>query len=317
MVFIQYLTGVGDIEVVLRFLLPRQADHPVEIGLDDAVLGGLRRHFAHPVQLAASFLVGLLGHSGLGDAIFQFLDLGFLLVALAQFLLDGLHLFAQVELALHLLHLTDGLGLDLTAQFQNLQFLGQQRAQFAQLLGHAVDFQQLLRDLDLQPQTGRDEVDQLASVLNVQRRHLQFLGQVWHQVDELAKLLLRVAHQRLCLDSILDQIGVFEDVGTQIRIDLRVLLGTDTLQSLHDQPDGAIRRAQHAMHDRHGAGAIDLVRARFIFLGVFAGKQPDDARLGIDQRFVYQANRALLANGQRQPHHRVDHHAAQRQDRQA
>ncbi len=106
---------MGDIEVVIGRLLPGKADHQVEIGLDDAVFGGLDGHTAHAVEFAARLLLGLLRHSGGADALLQFANVGGLLVILPQFFLDGLELFAQEEITLHPLHFALGLGLDLAS----------------------------------------------------------------------------------------------------------------------------------------------------------------------------------------------------------
>ena len=66
--------------------------------------------------------------------LLELLDLGLLLVRLAQLLLDGLELLAQEVLALHLVHLVLGLRLDLLAELQNFQLLRQERVQPDQLL---------------------------------------------------------------------------------------------------------------------------------------------------------------------------------------
>ena len=90
MVFLQHLPRVGDVQVVLGGGLPGQADHPVQVGLDDRVLGGLGGHLAHAVELALGLLLGLFRHARGRDAPLELLDLGLLLVPLAQLLLDGL-----------------------------------------------------------------------------------------------------------------------------------------------------------------------------------------------------------------------------------
>ena len=62
---------------------------------------------------------------------------------------------------------------------------------------------------------------------------------------------------------------------------------------------------------------IHLVGRRLLHFGVLRGKKADDALIGrFRQRVIHQADGALLADRQRQPHHGVDHHPAQRQDRQ-
>ena len=314
MVFIQHLARVADLQVVVAALLPRQADHPIQVGLDHAILGRLDRHLTHAVQLAHGLLLRLFRHAGRVDTLLHLRDLGLLLVPLAQFLLNRLELLAQVEIALHLLHLAHGLGLDLAAQLQNLQLLGQQRAQLAQLLADAVDLQQFLRGVDLQPQAGSDQIDQLARVLDVDRGHLQLFGQVRHQVDELTELLLRIARQCLQLHRVLQQVRHLDHIGPQVGLHLGIIFNPDALQTLDDQAHSAIRRAQHAMDYSQGADVEDLVRIRLVAFWILAGKQADDARLSLGQRLIDQAHRTRLAHSQWQPHHRIDHHTPQRKN---
>ena len=66
------------------------------------------------------------------DLLLQFFGVALALVLLAEFLLDGLHLLAQVVFALRLLHAVLDFGLDLVAQLLNFQFLGQMLVDFFQ-----------------------------------------------------------------------------------------------------------------------------------------------------------------------------------------
>ncbi len=65
------------------------------------------------------------------------------------------------------------------------------------------------------------------------------------------------------------------------------------------------------MHLRGGADLVNLVRGRFLNVLVEAGHQGDDAVFG--QVVFHEAHAAPLTDGQRQPHHGVDDHAAQGQ----
>ncbi len=135
-----------------------------------------------------------------------------------------------------------------------------------------------------------------------------------HQVDQLAELLLGVAHQRFQLDRVFHGLGMLDDMGAEVGILLGIVFDLDPLQALDDQPDGAVGHAQHAMDDGHGADAKDVVGRRFVGLRVLACEQADDARLSLGQRLVDQTHRARLANRQRKPHHGIDDHPAQRQN---
>jgi hypothetical protein len=86
-------------------------------------------------ELLERLLLHVLGHAGGFDLLAQLLGLALAFVLLAQFLLDGLHLLAQVVVALRLLHLVLHLGLDLGAQLLHLDLLGQVLVEQFQPLG--------------------------------------------------------------------------------------------------------------------------------------------------------------------------------------
>ena len=120
-----------EVEQVRRLLAPRQRDEPVEIGPRDRVLGGRGRHLAEPVELSQRFLLRLLGHLRRLDLLAELIELPGAVVGLAELLLDGLQLLAQVVLALALAHLGLHLRLDLRAQLEDLDLLGERGDQRA------------------------------------------------------------------------------------------------------------------------------------------------------------------------------------------
>ena len=58
---VEHLAGMGDVEVVLGLDRPGQLDQPLEVGADDAVLGGGRRQFLQSRKLALGCFEGVLG----------------------------------------------------------------------------------------------------------------------------------------------------------------------------------------------------------------------------------------------------------------
>jgi hypothetical protein len=310
-ILVQHPPRIGDVQVVGRLVLPRQAYQQIQVRLDHAVFGGLDRHAFHAVQFAARFFLRLFGHARLADALIQFADVGFVLVFLAQFLLDRLHLLAQEELPLHPLHFALGFRLDLPPQFQDFDLLLEQPGEPQQLVAHAVHLQDRLGVGEAQAHAAGDEIGELAAVVHVYGHDRQLVGHLRFQLDQLAEELLHGAHQRLHLDAILHSFGDDLDAGAQVRFFLRVLQNADALQPLHQEAHRAVRRLEDAMHLRRSAHRVNLVRRRLLGAIVAAGDQGDDAVVG--QRLLHQADAALLADGQRQPHHRVDDDAAQRQ----
>ncbi len=176
---------------------PRQLDEPLQIGADDAVLGGGGRQALEPPQLALGLLAGVLGEVRRLDPLPQLVDLGLLLVALAQLLLDRLQLLAQVVLALALLDLRLDLRLDLGAELDHLELAGEDLGQAAQPPADVHLLEQLLLLLGRDPQRAGDQVRERRGVVDVGDRELELLGQVGDLLDDLGEGALDVAGQRL------------------------------------------------------------------------------------------------------------------------
>ncbi len=140
---------------------------------------------------------------------------------------------------------------------------------------------------------------------------VQLFGHLRFQLDQTAEEILHGAHQRLHLQPILEHFRHDLDAGAQERLLLRVFEQAYTLQPLHQQAHGAVGRLEHAMHLRRRADGVHLAGGGFVDIFVLAGDQGDDAVVG--QRLFDQSDAALLADRQRQPHHRVDHYTAQGQ----
>jgi hypothetical protein len=105
MVGVEHLLSEAEVVADLGALLPGNAEQPIQVVAHDR---GFRRHRAHLpdlLQLVVGLLAGLLGQPRLGDALFQFAHLVAAVLAVAEFLLDRLHLLVEVVLALRLLHL--------------------------------------------------------------------------------------------------------------------------------------------------------------------------------------------------------------------
>ena len=131
-ILVENLPGLADIDLRARALGPGQHRQPLDVVAGERVVGGHGRHARQPRQLLQRLLLHVFGHAGGFDLLAQLLDVALALVLLAQLLLDGLHLLAQVVVALRLLHLVLHLGLDLGAQLLHLDLLGQQLVQLLQ-----------------------------------------------------------------------------------------------------------------------------------------------------------------------------------------
>ncbi len=311
-VFVQHLAGVGDFQVVVGVRGPGQAGQPVQIGADHAILGRGSGQLGQAVQFAPGFFFGLLGHAALLYLGPKFFDLYLLLVALAQFALDGLDLLAQKVLALHLFHLRLSFGLYLAPQFQHLALPGQQAHEYVGLVHHVVLFEDFLGHLQVYAHKVCHRVKQLARVLDVDGHDDQFVGDAGRKGDNGAKALGDVAAQGFDFGGIFDDVGDHLHPRLQIRLGLDVFQDTDALQAAHDEADGAVRSLEGTMNGNGRPHAVRVFRHGHFYFGVPAGNQADDLVCG--DGFIYQAHRAFLTNVQRLRGQRINHHAAQRQN---
>ena len=102
------------------------------------------------------------------------------LVAFAEFLLDGLELLAQIELALALRELALHLGLNLLAQFQQFYFARQLLVDVFEALRRIVFLEhQLAFGVPEAGQSARDEIGQTPDFRDVARRRGDFVGKIW------------------------------------------------------------------------------------------------------------------------------------------
>ena len=117
------------------------------------------------------------------------------LFGFAQLFLDGLELLAQVVFALALVHVALDLGLDLVAQFQNVQLVVDHLGDQLQALGGILEFEHLLLLFGAGVDGRGDHVGQGARLLDGVG-HLADLGrQARRQLHDARKLLDHVGHE--------------------------------------------------------------------------------------------------------------------------
>ena len=127
-IFVEDLVRGFEVQIVFRFLGPRQFHHPFQIGANGGGFGGVRVHLLQALELLFRFLQHLLGHLGVFDALAEFGDFLRPFVQFAELFLNRLELFAQEVFALGLVHLALGLGLDFLLHGQDFDFLGENLA---------------------------------------------------------------------------------------------------------------------------------------------------------------------------------------------
>ena len=177
MVVVEHLFRLLEILLEPRLLAPGQSQQHIEIV---ARHGRFGRHRLHALELLQ--FGGRLGLRFLGKL--QFLDLlaelgkfvALAVFAVAQFLLDRLHLLVEIIFALGLLHLA----LDPTADFlldlQHAQFAFHEGKDHFETLCRIALHQQTLLVGDLDVDIGRDSIGEARRVVDFAQLHHGFRG---------------------------------------------------------------------------------------------------------------------------------------------
>ncbi len=261
MVLVEDLASVGDFEVVLGLLRPGEIDEPLEIGADHPVLGGDRRQLLESGELPLGGLLRILRQAGLLDPLAELVDLGLLLVALAELLLDRLELLAQEVLALALVDLGLDLGLDLRAELDHLELAGEDLREAPKPPGHVDGLEQLLLLLGGDAKRAGDQVGEGGGVVEVRDGELELLGQVGDRLDDLGEGALHVAREGLELGGLFEHVRHRLDPRNEVRLLADVLEDADALGALDQDPQGAVGDLHHPCHGSRHADAVEVIRA--------------------------------------------------------
>ncbi len=315
MVLVEYLLGALEVEMILALGLPGQRDDPLQIGADDAVLGGGARQALEPAQLALGGRARLLGQIGGLDALAQLLHLGLIGIGLAQLVLDRLQLLAQDELTLGLVELRLHLGLDLRLQLADVDLAGEDARERAQPLGNVGLLEQLLALGQRQPaQIGGDEIGKQARIVDVGQRDRQLVGQVGLHLDDARELRLYVTGERLDLVGDVDHVRIRLEPPDQVGIVAHRLEQANTAHALYQQAQRPVGHLEHPRDRCLGAHRVDVVPTRLLDI-LLPDSDQRHVPLAADD-VVDELDRALLPDGER--HHRIgkDDGLLERQERQ-
>ena len=117
MVFVQHRGGVREIQLVVAPLVPRELGHPFQIRANDLRFHGFASRAFQSTELTLDFDPRLLGEFELVELLAEFGDF-FVLVVVAELLLNGFDLLAQEHLALTFAEFFLHLRLDLLLRFE-------------------------------------------------------------------------------------------------------------------------------------------------------------------------------------------------------
>ena len=312
-VLVQHLLGVLEVQVVFRHLAPREVQHELDVVVLDAVVRG-----GGVVLLQARHLLVEDGPDFLGP--FLLVRAGAEPVELlpfvhAQFLLDGAELVVQVVLALLLVDVALDLLVDLLLDPQELH-LGVQHLQegHAALVHVAVGEQAhaLLEVLHLDG--GGDEVHQELEIVDGLEGADGLLRREGGRADDLAGPLLERIGQDLqfVLVLLVQEILLIGDTGDDIWVIAQDRLHVDSLESLQDGRQGAVRHLEGLDHLAHGAVLREVALGGVLDGDVRLRHGAEDSLAGL--HVADEADGFLPADGHGEHRAREDDGVAEGQD---
>ena len=310
MVVVQHLLGAAQVLLDARLHAPRDRQHPVEIVPHHRRLGRHRRHRLQLLDLGQRLLMRLLGQLGVLDPLFQLGDLVGAVLAVAQLLLDRLHLFVQVILALGPLHLRLDPRLDLLLDLQDAHLALHQAIDLLQPLRDRQRLQKLLLLLDLDAQMPGHQVGQFRRLARLADRDDRLLGDVLLDLRIARELLRHRAHQRLHGVAVAHGLGQDLDLGLEIAVVLHEIADLHARLALDQHLHGAVGQLQQLQHIGQHAVAIDALGHRLVHRRVDLARQQD--LLVVLHHRLERADRLLAPDKQRHDHVRKHDDVAQR-----
>ncbi len=313
-VLLQHLLGPLQVAVVVGVHLPGQVQHPVDVVAHHRGLGRHGGHHLEPPQLAVQLLLGLLAQRLGRDLVLQLGDLALKLVALAQLLLDRVHLLVEVVLLLRLLHLTLDARADALLNLQDLDLALHQLVELVHPRSGVGQPQQLLLVLQLELQVRADGVRQARGLVDGLHRDQHLGRDALVELDVGLEGRLERAHQGLALHrglALLLRHG--RDLHQEELLLLEVALDAHALLALHQHLDRAVGQAQQLDDRAQGPHLEDVLALGVVGLGLLLRHQ-QDVLVGV-HGLLEGADGAIAPHEERHHHVRKDDDVPQREDR--
>ncbi len=312
MLVVQDFSRGGDVDDVVRALRPGEFDQPVEIGPDHRIFAGRLGHALQALQLLQRVLLRLLRHAGLGDRFAQLLDLGLVLLVLAELLLDGLHLLAKEIFALLIGQVLLGLLADVAGQLQDFEPMAERRQHLVQPRLDVDRLQDLLAFLRLHVHEAGDQIGALGGRVQPLDGVAELRRGLGQQRQHFERTLLQLVQPRLRLGPLAVHVLQPLDARGEMRVAFQEFDDPEPLLALADHVMGAVGCCHVAQHAGDRAGLVQLLGRRPLDLGIELQHGAEGLlrlRRGLRRR-----DRERMFQRERHHHAREQHDMAKRQD---
>ena len=273
-VLVQDAARFRDVDRIGIELRPRQADQPIQVAADHAVFGGGIRHTLETLELLLGMVLGLLRHPGLLDRFAQLEDLGRLLVALPQLLLNVAQLLAQNMFALLGGQRLLGLIADLLRDLEHFDALHEQREHLVQPLLDVDRLEHVLLFRRFGVEDAGNEIGERGRRIQLLDRGRHLRRNIRQQLDDVLGAPLHQAHARLDVGRHDLGDADFLDARDQERKSGEILDDAEPAHALGDHMVRAVGSSDIAEHLRGSAHGMQLLGSRLLDRRIFCKTTP-------------------------------------------
>ncbi len=260
-----------------------------------------------------AFSLDILGHAGGFDLLLQLVE--FVLLAAAEFLVDGLEFFVEVVLFLRALHLPLDARIDVAVDVQLLEFAVQNFGHAVQAIEHVEVLEQFLLVFHGNLQIGGDGVGKLGRIVDAGRGDHGVVVQVLRELDVLLEKSVDAPNSLIDLRRRLGPHRHQPQGGAIEAFFAGELHDFGALHALHQDANIAVRQL-HALHDvGERADGKNLLRLGIVDRGVVLRGQKNLLFAG--QRLFQRAHRGFAPDDKRLHHLRENDHIPHRHHRHA
>ena len=210
--------------------------------------------------------------------------------------MNRLHLLAQEIFPLALANLLLHLFLNLRAQLQDFELLGEFANQRLEPLADAGRFEQFLaQQRRKRRQSAGDEVGQAARVFNIESDRLQLIRQLWRVAHDIPKHFLRIAMQCLQLAVTLAQnVRLGHHAGAEEWTETDHLIHPEACDAFEEDDNISIRHLHRLVDLCHRADVVQVRSRRVLHTGIKLGHDSDVFLFGVER--VHQRQRCFPAH---------------------
>ena len=305
----------ADVQPLLRAPAPRQLQYKIEIIAQQRRLGRGGRLLGEPAALAEELFFGLLRQLQRADAA-AVIVAALVAVAVAELLVDGVQLLAQIVFALVLVHALLDLFGDLVFKIENIQLLRKKHRRLLQTADRMQLLEELLLFLIGKRGVLADKIGKIAGP-RVLKQVGQRVAEIFRsQIDKALQLRLHLPHEGLRFRKVRVRglLGQRDDTAEQIRLRVHNIQKPRTRHALNENTHIVPRQAQDLPDDGHGADLIEVRAGGVVLLCVLLGHEEN--ALILAHGLFHGAGGLFAAHVEMRQHIREHAQPPQRQHRQ-